>query len=173
MKATAFLPGFGLALSSVVLSSVSMAQVLAPAPSSDTQAPALQEVVVTGSRIATNAANVNPEVVVITGAQLEDRGFTNAFDALSNLTQNTGFTQGADFGNTFTPAANTISMRGLGPNHTLILINGQRVADYPVPYNGAVNFVNLADIPSASIDRSRCSMAAPRRSTVPMPSPEW
>ncbi len=153
MKATAFLPGFGLALSSVVLSSVSMAQVLAPAPSSDTQAPALQEVVVTGSRIATNAANINPEVTVITGVQLEDRGFTNAFDALSNLTQNTGFTQGADFGNTFTPAANTISMRGLGPNHTLILINGQRVADYPVPYNGAVNFVNLADIPSASIDR--------------------
>ena len=153
MKATAFLPA-------VRPSAVFRRPFLGlngpgscPAPSSDTQAPALQEVVVTGSRIATNAANVNPEVVVITGAQLEDRGFTNAFDALSNLTQNTGFTQGADFGNTFTPAANTISMRGLGPNHTLILINGQRVADYPVPYNGAVNFVNLADIPSASIDR--------------------
>lgn len=153
MKATSFLPGLGLALSSIIFSSVSMAQVSVTASPDETQSAPLQEVVVTGSRIATSAANINPEVTVITGAQLEDRGFTNAFDALSNLTQNTGFTQGADFGNTFTPAANTISLRGLGPNHTLILINGQRVADYPVPYNGAVNFVNLADIPSASIDR--------------------
>lgn len=138
-----------------------MAQVDPAAPQSvpvnasmnDNQSAPLQEVVVTGSRIPTSAADVNPEVTVITGQQLEDRGFTNAFDALSNLPQNTGFTQGADYGNTFTPAANTISLRGLGPNHTLILINGQRVADYPVPYNGAVNFVNLADIPSASIER--------------------
>ena len=153
MNARSFLSNFGLALPSIALCSVAMAQSVVGASPSDEQAPALQEVVVTGSRIATSAANVNPEVTVITSVQLEDRGFTNAFDALSNLTQNTGFTQGADFGNTFTPAANTISMRGLGPNHTLILINGQRVADYPVPYNGAVNFVNLADIPSASIDR--------------------
>ncbi len=61
--------------------------------------------------------------------------------------------QGADYGNTFTPAANAISLRGLGPNHTLTLINGHRVADYPVPYDGSVNFVNLANIPTAIIDR--------------------
>ena len=54
---------------------------------------------------------------------------------------------------TFTPAANAISLRGLGPNHTLTLINGHRVADYPVPYDGSVNFVNLANIPTAIIDR--------------------
>jgi iron complex outermembrane receptor protein len=89
-------------------------------------------VVVTGSLIPTSATHINPEVTVITAQQLEVCGFKNAFDALRNLTQNTGFTQGADFGNTFTPAANTISLRGLGPNHTLILINGERVADYPV-----------------------------------------
>ena len=154
MKAASFLPGFSVALSSLVVCSVSSAQALVNGTSSDDQQAApLQEIVVTGSRIATSATNVNPEVTVITDAQLEGRGFTNAFDALSNLTQNTGFTQGADFGNTFTPAANTISLRGLGLNHTLILINGQRVADYPVPYNGAVNFVNLADIPLSSIER--------------------
>lgn len=153
MKSTSFLPGFGLALSSFVLSSAAMAQQAPASVSEDeTQSP-LQEVVVTGSLIPTAATHINPEITTITNQQLEDRGFKNAFDALNNLPQNTGFTQGADFGNTFTPAANTISLRGLGPNHTLILINGERVADYPVPYNGAVNFVNLADIPESSVDR--------------------
>src|SRR6185369_9033076 len=48
---------------------------------------------------------------------------------------------------------NAISLRGLGPNHTLVLINGRRVADYPTAYDGQVNFVNLATIPSAAIER--------------------
>src|SRR5690349_19513481 len=61
--------------------------------------------------------------------------------------------QGEDFGNTFTPAANAISLRGLGPNHTLTLVNGRRVADYPTAYDGEVNFVNLANIPSVLIER--------------------
>ena len=153
MKAMSFRLGFGLALSCVILSSISMAQSPVNTAPNDTPAGPTQEVVVTGSRIPTAAADINPQITVITSQQLEDRGFKNAFDALNTLAQNTGFTQGADFGNTFTPAANTISLRGLGPNHTLILINGQRVTDYPIAYNGAVNFVNLADIPSAAIDR--------------------
>jgi iron complex outermembrane receptor protein len=111
------------------------------------------EVVVTGSRIPNAVGQIPTDVTVITSQDLEDRGFKNVFDALNTLTQNTGFTQGADFGNTFTPAANTISLRGLGPNHTLILIDGRRVADYPVAYDGSVNFVNIANIPSAAIDR--------------------
>jgi len=111
------------------------------------------EVVVTGSRIPNAAGPPPPGVTVITGQDLEDRGFKNVFDALNTLPQNTGFTQGADFGNTFTPAANTISLRGLGPNHTLVLVDGRRVADYPVAYDGSVNFVNLANIPAVAVER--------------------
>ncbi|MCY3236255.1 TonB-dependent siderophore receptor [Acinetobacter pittii] len=110
-------------------------------------------VAVTGSRISKAQKDGPTSVTVITAADIEKQGFSNAFDALNNLTQNTGFVQGADYGNTFTPAANAISLRGLGPNHTLTLINGHRVADYPVPYDGSVNFVNLANIPTAIIDR--------------------
>lgn len=114
----------------------------------------LAEVVVTGTRIRQPAATEGPtSVTVISGEQLESQGFRNVFDALNTLPQNTGFTQGADFGNTFTPAANAISLRGLGPNHTLVLFNGRRVADYPIAYDGAVNFVDLSTVPAASIDR--------------------
>ncbi|WP_434630105.1 TonB-dependent receptor plug domain-containing protein [Chromobacterium sp. CV08] len=118
-----------------------------------TPADSLERVTVTGSRIARSAKEGPTSVTVISGSDIEKQGYTNVFDALNNLTQNTGFTQGADYGNTFTPAANAISLRGLGPNHTLTLINGRRVADYPTAYEGEVNFVNLANIPAALIDR--------------------
>ncbi|MGM9514808.1 TonB-dependent receptor plug domain-containing protein [Roseateles sp. DB2] len=110
-------------------------------------------VVVTGSRISRLQSEGPSPVTVIRGADLDRLGYKNVSDALANLTQNTGFTQGEDFGNTFTPAANAISLRGLGPNHSLVLLNGRRIADYPAAYEGSVNFVNLANLPSALIDR--------------------
>jgi iron complex outermembrane receptor protein len=110
-------------------------------------------VVVTGSRISRIAAEGPSSVTVIKGEDIERRGYKNVFDALNGQTQNTGFAQGEDFGNTFTPAASALNLRGLGPNHTLTLINGRRVADYPTAYDGSVNFVNLANVPSALIDR--------------------
>ncbi|UXI68315.1 TonB-dependent receptor plug domain-containing protein [Tahibacter amnicola] len=116
-------------------------------------AESLPQVIVTGSRIPRATVEGPSPVIVIDGAAIDRQGFRNAYDAISSLSQNTGTVQGEDFGNTFTAAANTINLRGLGPNHSLVLINGRRVADYPIAYEGSVNFVNLANIPSAMIDR--------------------
>jgi iron complex outermembrane receptor protein len=126
---------------------------LAPLPAGAQEAVTTPGVQITGSRLLRAQAEGPSPVTVIKGDDIERLGYKNVFDALSGLTQNTGFTQGEDFGNTFTPAANAISLRSLGPNHTLTLINGRRVADYPTAYDGSVNFVNLANIPSALIDR--------------------
>ncbi|MBB5191587.1 iron complex outermembrane receptor protein [Silvimonas terrae] len=136
------------------LSAITVALLAASQTSfADDPATDLGQVTVTGSRIPRAQKEGPTSVTVITGEQLEQEGYRNVFDALNQQTQNTGFTQGADYGNTFTPAANAINLRGLGPNHTLVLINGRRVADYPVAYDGTVNFVNLANIPSALVDR--------------------
>jgi len=110
-------------------------------------------VVVTGSRIPRAGLEGPSAVTVITAADITKQGYKNVFDALSNQTQNSGFTQGADYGNTFTPSANAISLRGLGPNHTLVLLNGRRMADFPIAYDGTVNFTNLANIPSSVVER--------------------
>ncbi|MEO5932566.1 MAG: TonB-dependent receptor plug domain-containing protein, partial [Duganella sp.] len=110
-------------------------------------------VVVTGSRIPRASLEGPSAVTVITSDDITKQGYRNVFDALSNQVQNSGFTQGADYGNTFTPSANAISLRGLGPNHTLILLNGRRMADFPTAYEGNVNFTNLANIPSSVVDR--------------------
>ena len=124
-----------------------------PQAATSTPAPAPTAVVVTGSRIPRASLEGPSAVTVITAADLTKQGFTNVFDALSNQSQNSGFTQGADYGNTFTPSANAISLRGLGPNHTLVLLNGRRMADFPIAYDGMVNFTNLANIPSGVVER--------------------
>ncbi|MFC4161657.1 TonB-dependent receptor [Chitinimonas lacunae] len=124
-----------------------------PQASEQSKASKAEQVVVTGSRIVRVAKEGPTSVTVLTAKEIEQQGYKSVFDALNNLPQNTGFVQGDDFGNTFTPAANSISLRGLGPNHTLVLLNGHRMADYPIAYQGSVNFVNLADIPAGLIER--------------------
>lgn len=123
----------------------------AAVPGESAAAPA--SVVVTGSRIPRAGLEGPSAVTVIKGEDITRQGYKNVFDALNNQVQNSGFTQGADYGNTFTPSANTISLRGLGPNHTLVLLNGRRLADFPIAYDGTVNFTNLANIPSSIVER--------------------
>jgi iron complex outermembrane receptor protein len=52
-----------------------------------------------------------------------------------------------------TPGASSVSLRGFDPSDTLVLIDGRRIAPYPVGTgNGAQTFVDLNSIPRAAID---------------------
>jgi len=53
----------------------------------------------------------------------------------------------------FTPGGTSTSLRGLGPEATLVLINGRRVAPYPVGTGGTTAFVDLNTIPLSAIER--------------------
>jgi len=123
------------------------------APPSGDDASQLEQITVTGSRIPRAQVEGPAPVTVIKGADIDAGGFRSVFDILSQISQNTGSVQGEDFGSTFTQAGNFLNLRGLGPNHTLVLVNGHRVADYPIAYNGSVNAVDFANIPSVMIDR--------------------
>ena len=50
------------------------------------------------------------------------------------------------------PGALSVDLRGLGPNHTLVLVNGRRIADYPQSYQGNSNFTDVSSIPTSLID---------------------
>jgi outer membrane receptor protein involved in Fe transport len=117
------------------------------------EAAELDAVIVTGSRIKRAEIEGPAPVVVITAEDLEKEGFATVYDALNTLTQFTGTVQNELNQNGFTPNASFINLRGLGPGYQLILINGRRAADYPLPYNSQSNAVNLANIPSAAIAR--------------------
>lgn len=113
----------------------------------------LDKVTVTGSRIKRTEVEGPAPVTVVTSADIEKQGFNTVYDALNTLSQFTGSVQNELSAGSFTQNASFLNLRGLGPGYQLVLINGRRAADYPLPYNGQSNAVNLASIPAAAIDR--------------------
>ena len=115
----------------------------------------LESIQVTGSRIPRAQIEGPAPITVVTAEQIQAAGLTSVPDVLRSLSQNSGSVQGQQ--NTTsaqsTPGAQAVDLRGLGPNHTLVLINGRRIADFPLPLNGRSNFTDIGNIPLGMIDR--------------------
>lgn len=113
----------------------------------------LDKVTVVGSRISRAEVEGPAPVVVITSEEIKKEGFATVYDALQTFTQNTGNVQNDyDWGQTSVNAY-PLNLRNLGPGRTLLMINGHRVADYPMPYQGRSNFANFNNIPTGIVDR--------------------
>jgi outer membrane receptor protein involved in Fe transport len=101
----------------------------APALTPDTE---IQEVVVTGSRIAApNSVSTSP-IQVITSKDIQLTGKNDISDILYQIPQNFNNAIGQDFsgrtsGLTTAGGLTTADLRGLGPNRTLVLVNGRRL----------------------------------------------
>jgi iron complex outermembrane recepter protein len=109
--------------------SSALSQVAPTAP--DAQQP-LEEVVVTGSRIPipTNAPPISP-IQTISSEDITLSGQTDVVDVLNLLPQTT-IDEGVDFGNHSNPLSvpggiSTADLRGLGPQRTLVLVDGRRL----------------------------------------------
>lgn len=113
----------------------------------------LELVTVTGSRIRTVRSEGPSPVSVITAEDIARRGYSTVQEAVNSLTQVTGTPQTEAQPGSFTQNANAFDLRGVGPGRTLVLVDGRRVADYPMPYDGESNFVNLSAIPVAAVER--------------------
>ena len=117
------------------------------------KAKTLDSVTVLGSRIKRAEVEGPAPVTVITGEQMKKEGFATVYDALQTLTEAIGNVQNDyDWGQTSVNAS-PLNLRNLGPGRSLLLINGHRVADYPVPYQGKSNFANYNNIPSGIVER--------------------
>lgn len=114
----------------------------------------LDKVTVTGSRIKRVDIEGPTPVTVVTAEDIQAQGFNTVYEALNTLTQNDiGRLQNELTAGSFTQGAQFVSLRGLGPSYQLVLINGRRVADYPHPYNGQSNAINVGSIPAAAVER--------------------
>ncbi|HVV95558.1 MAG TPA: TonB-dependent receptor [Rhodanobacteraceae bacterium] len=113
----------------------------------------LETVEVTGSRIPRAQIEGPAPVVTITSKDIQQRGFINVADIMSSLTQNLGALDNNQQTDGFSTGAQAVDLRGLGPNHTLVLVNGRRIADYPQSYGGNSNFTDISNIPATMIDR--------------------
>ncbi|MGG6463031.1 TonB-dependent receptor plug domain-containing protein [Solilutibacter silvestris] len=113
----------------------------------------LDKVVVTGSRIKRSQAEGPAPVTVLTGEQMKKQGFATVYEAVRSLTEAIGSVQNDyDWGQSAVNGK-PLNLRNLGPGRSLLLINGHRVADYPMPYQGKSNFSNYNNIPTGVVER--------------------
>jgi iron complex outermembrane recepter protein len=118
----------------------------------------VQEVVVTGSRIpAPNLESTSP-IQVVTAQDIQLGGRMDVSDVINQLPQNLNNGLGQDLGNqtsglTTAGGVSTADLRGLGPNRTLVLVNGRRLgigSPYTVIQSPAPN---IDQIPTFLLDR--------------------
>ena len=111
----------------------------------------LEKVIVTGSRIKRTQQEGALPLLVITREDMDNSGFKSVTEALQSIPSANEYTQNESLTNTFTPNANELDLRNLGPGRVLFLINGRRTADYPIPFNNAGNIVNTGVVPALSL----------------------
>ncbi len=118
----------------------------------------IQEMVITGTRIQSPNATSTSPILAVTSEELKSGGRSDVTDVLNMLPQINSNSLGQDLGNR-TSGLNsaggvaTADLRGLGPNRTLVLVDGRRlgtgspqtVIQSPAP--------DLDQIPSALIER--------------------
>ncbi|WP_289117272.1 TonB-dependent receptor [uncultured Idiomarina sp.] len=109
----------------------------------------VERIQVTGSRLNRTDVEGATPVMVIDRADIDATGFQSVSDVLRNNSFNVQGSLREDSGNTMQGQA-TMSLRGLGSNRTLILLNGRRMPGSPV---GDGQAQNLNTIPFAAVER--------------------
>lgn len=109
----------------------------------------LDRIEVTGSRIKRTDVEGPSPVSVITRQDIETAGEISVADFLRNNIYNS-FGSTRESSGSATGSAATISLRGLGSEYTLVLLDGRRMTSSPTLGGGAQN-INL--IPTAAVER--------------------
>src|SRR3954471_1107645 len=109
---------------------------------------AQEEIVVTGSRVRRKDLTTPAPVTVINREQIAASGFASIGDFLQQMPEqggalNTNVNNGGD-------GETAISLRGLGAQRTLVLVDGKRWVNGG---SGAGSFVDLNSIPSSAVER--------------------
>jgi len=129
-----------------------LAQTAAPAAAAS--APdQLQRVEVTGSRIKQIDVEGASPVQVINREDIRKSGVTSVQEMLNRMTAaSSGSATDITATNSFAPGASQASLRNLGSQATLVLLNGRRLPTFPLP-DFQVTFANLDTIPLSAVDR--------------------
>src|SRR4249920_1279164 len=112
-----------------------------------------QRVEVTGSSIKRIEGESAAPIQVIKREDIEKTGITNVEQLMRTVSAmvSSNTTAAASAAGLTTGGGSTVSLRGLTPERTLVLINGKRVAPYGSPASGVA--VDVNSIPVAAIER--------------------
>jgi outer membrane receptor protein involved in Fe transport len=134
----------GVAFAAAMSATTAQAQdATSPAPSGT----GVQEVVVTGSRIKSPNLTSDAPITSVTAAEVKLTGTTTIENLLNSLPEITGgqnLGQSIDSGGTA-----TVNLRDLGPQRTLVLVDGRRLP----PGDPTAPYADINQIPAALVDR--------------------
>src|SRR5580765_2678219 len=109
----------------------------------------LETITVTGSRIRRTDIETAQPIVIIDRAQIEHQGFSSIADILNNMPEagTPPISKGLALAAGETVGGYFIDIRNLGPNRTLVLLNGKRLGA------GTDGTQDLNQIPLSAIER--------------------
>lgn len=130
-------------------------QVETTQPPVQTQPQEEQRIIVTGSRIQRDTFTSASPITVITAEAATLEGLIDTADVLQSSSIASGSTQiNGQFGGFVVeggPGVNTVSLRGLGSQRTLVLLNGRRLGGAGT--QGQTGAVDLGAIPDSIVQR--------------------
>lgn len=128
---------------------VALAPAFAFAQESGKDATTLDKIEVTGSRIRQASIETANPVIMMTREQIQKQGFTSVGDIIQNITtagspaisRANAFSSGEEVGGQY------VDLRNLGPERTLVLLDGKRLG---ITSSG---YADLASIPTGVVER--------------------
>lgn len=141
-----------LAILQVVASGALTMAVSQPAFAQQKEEVVPQRVVITGSLISRADKETASPVQVLTAEDIAKSGYTSVAEVLSNLSANGQGALGSGFSGAFANGGAGVSLRGLTVGLTLVLIDGHRMAPYPLSDDAQRQFVDVSAIPFDAID---------------------
>jgi iron complex outermembrane receptor protein len=108
---------------------------------------------VTGTNIKRVDSETAAPIETITREDIQASGLQTIADVLRQITANNNGQIGASFTNGFSASGSGVSLRGLGPNNTLVLVNGRRMANFGLADDGHASYVDIQQIPFDAVER--------------------
>jgi len=116
--------------------------------------PKLQRIEITGSSIKRTEQEAAGSIQILTRDDIDRTGQTTALGILNSSSAiSTDISSASSSSGSFATGSSGVGMRGLGKVATLVLVNGQRIAQYGLADGAQQNFTNLDAIPASAIER--------------------
>src|SRR3984957_10995218 len=113
----------------------------------------LETITVTGSYIRrTNTESPSP-ITTIDADQIAKSGLNSIADVIRTVAADNSGTVSQAISGAMAGGADGVALRGLSVDATLVLVDGHRMASYPLTDDGQRQFVDIDSLPMAIVDR--------------------
>ncbi len=137
----------------ILIPALAAADVKGPPRDAADAGPVLDEIMVTGSYIRRTDTESPSPVDVISAEDIIKSGKTSIADVIRSLSSDNSGTLTENFSGAMAGGASGVSLRGLTVDATLVLVDGHRMATYPLADDGQRPFVDVSSLPLGIVER--------------------